>query len=139
VTRQGSQRFPASVLLAYVSYFIVVQLGVSMGLPAQKTSTPFGHHIVSVVPVCAEKEMIRAHAKNVVAGVANVLSDWNFPNIDHIADSMRQPIFSQITERPVSIFVRAANPFPAAVCYMNIFQESQLHVHKSNSSHSINI
>lgn len=63
---------------------ILSQLGLVISLPALIGWIVFGlssflEHVVYVVGLCSEKQVVRANASRVVALMQNAESDWNFP------------------------------------------------------------
>jgi hypothetical protein len=128
----------ALMITSYLTYLIVVQLGISMLFSPQKPCAALPDHVVRVVTICASEEMIRVDAPPVVALVADAISWRNWSQMQHVANAMRVPILAVIQKSSVPLVVGSANPEPACVRFPDVLEESHHHVHAWNGSRVIN-
>lgn len=77
-------------------------------------------HIVHIIGVRAQEQMIRAHARRCVAGVANLYSWWNIAIRQFPGNAMGKALAIDHPYFSIPLVVATASPQPASVSFVNL-------------------
>lgn len=89
--------------------------GMRLAAVSSTARRPALHHLVAhVIRICAQKQMIRAHAARIITAVQAIQSSRNGAERQFVTQTMGRPLVRMILHLAVTVVQHRTNPQPAA-------------------------
>lgn len=118
-----------SVQFSDFLYLSWIKFSQTVARSARMFTSFFGKHVTHILLMRPEKQMIRVGAFRIVASVQNMFPFWNLSIVDFPRNAMGADHFTFNGKTPVSARVVTADPFPASLCFNNLWPKSWFNRH----------
>jgi len=117
--------------------FLFADFGLSIPRSTRLSASPLCFFIPHVVGVCAEKEVIGADTKRVVAPMQNMQLSRDRAMEEYPGQPMRSPLFTLQSDKSITLAIAVTAPNPALISLFDLRPEPCQRFHLRSMCHRL--